>query len=32
VDGVHPNDLGFEWMAEGVAARVAKVLGLKSEH
>jgi lysophospholipase L1-like esterase len=32
VDGTHPNDLGFQWMAEGLAARVAKVLGLKSEH
>ena len=26
VDGVHPNDLGFQWMAEGIAPRVAKLL------
>ncbi len=32
VDGVHPNDLGFQWMAEGLAGRVAKVLGLPAEH
>ncbi|MGA2987751.1 MAG: SGNH/GDSL hydrolase family protein [Terriglobia bacterium] len=31
VDGTHPNDLGFQWMADGLAARVAKVLGLKTE-
>ena len=29
VDGTHPNDLGFEWMAEGLAPRISKVLGLK---
>ncbi len=29
VDGTHPNDLGFQWMAEGLAARIGKVLGLK---
>jgi lysophospholipase L1-like esterase len=29
VDGTHPNDLGFEWMAEGLAARISEVLGLK---
>ena len=29
VDGTHPNDLGFQWMAEGFAARIGKVLGLK---
>lgn len=29
VDGTHPNDLGFEWMAEGLAERISKVLGLK---
>lgn len=29
VDGTHPNDLGFQWMAEGLAGRIAKVLGLK---
>jgi hypothetical protein len=28
VDGAHPNDLGFQWMAEGLAARLRKVLGL----
>ncbi|MEO6966748.1 MAG: SGNH/GDSL hydrolase family protein, partial [Acidobacteriaceae bacterium] len=28
VDGTHPNDLGFEWMAEGLAARISMVLGL----
>jgi len=28
VDGTHPNDLGFEWMAEGLATRLAQVLGL----
>lgn len=28
VDGTHPNDLGFQWMAEGLAARIGKVLGL----
>lgn len=29
VDGTHPNDLGFEWMAEGLAVRLAKMLGLQ---
>ncbi|MBS1855355.1 MAG: SGNH/GDSL hydrolase family protein [Acidobacteria bacterium] len=29
VDGVHPNDLGFYWMAEGIAPRLARMLGLK---
>jgi lysophospholipase L1-like esterase len=29
VDGTHPNDLGFEWMAEGLSARISNVLGLK---
>jgi lysophospholipase L1-like esterase len=28
VDGVHPNDLGFQWMAKALAPRLAKVLGL----
>jgi lysophospholipase L1-like esterase len=28
VDGTHPNDLGFERMAEGLALRLGKVLGL----
>ena len=31
VDGTHPNDLGFQWMAEGLAGRIAKILGLKAE-
>jgi lysophospholipase L1-like esterase len=31
VDGTHPNDLGFQWMAEGLAGRIAKVLRLKLE-
>jgi lysophospholipase L1-like esterase len=31
VDGVHPNDLGFQWMAEGLAARLSKVLRLKPQ-
>jgi lysophospholipase L1-like esterase len=31
VDGTHPNDLGFQWMAEGLAARLAKMLGLPDE-
>jgi hypothetical protein len=29
VDGVHPNDLGFEWMARGLEARLRKVLDLR---
>ena len=29
VDGTHPNDLGFQWMADGLAARVGKVLSLR---
>jgi lysophospholipase L1-like esterase len=28
VDGTHPNDLGFQWMADGLAQRLRKVLGL----
>jgi lysophospholipase L1-like esterase len=28
VDGSHPNDLGFQWMAEGLAPRVRRMLGL----
>lgn len=28
VDGGHPNDLGFQWMAEGLAPHIAKVLQL----
>ena len=31
VDGTHPNDLGFHWMAEGLASRLSKVLGLRLE-
>jgi lysophospholipase L1-like esterase len=28
VDGGHPNDLGFHWMAEGLAPSLRKLLGL----
>lgn len=28
VDGSHPNDLGFEWMANGLSARLRKFLGI----
>jgi hypothetical protein len=28
VDGVHPNDLGFQWMADGLAAPLAHALAL----
>lgn len=28
VDGSHPNDLGFQWMADGLAPQIAKALGL----
>jgi lysophospholipase L1-like esterase len=28
VDGTHPSDLGFQWMAEGLAPRLKKILGL----
>lgn len=28
VDGTHPNDLGFWWMAEGIEFRLRKVLAL----
>ena len=28
VDGGHPNDLGFARMAEGMAPRLAEILGL----
>lgn len=27
-DGAHPNDLGFEWMANGFTRRLATILGL----
>jgi len=30
VDGTHPNDLGFQWMAEGLARRIGKMLSLQS--
>jgi lysophospholipase L1-like esterase len=29
VDGTHPNDLGFQWMAERLASRLRKVLSLE---
>jgi lysophospholipase L1-like esterase len=29
VDGTHPNDLGFQWMAEGLTPRLRQFLGLK---
>lgn len=28
VDGTHPNDLGFQWMAEGLAPRLRRMLGI----
>jgi hypothetical protein len=28
VDGVHPNDLGFQWIADGLSPHLAKVLSL----
>src|SRR5262249_49352923 len=28
VDGTHPNDLGFQWMAEGLAPRLRRMLSL----
>lgn len=28
VDGAHPNDLGFQWMADGLAPHIARALGL----
>jgi lysophospholipase L1-like esterase len=28
VDGTHPNDLGFQWMADGLAVHIAKALEL----
>ena len=28
VDGVHPNDLGFQWMADGLAPILAKAMAL----
>ncbi len=29
VDGSHPNDLGFQWMADGLAGRFRKLLSLR---
>lgn len=29
VDGSHPNDLGFRWMADGLAAPLRQALGLR---
>jgi len=29
VDGTHPNDLGFRWMADGLIPRLRKMLGLR---
>jgi lysophospholipase L1-like esterase len=31
VDGTHPNDLGFQWMADGLAGRLGKLLGVRLE-
>ncbi len=28
VDGTHPNDLGFQWIAEGLAPRLRRVLAI----
>jgi lysophospholipase L1-like esterase len=28
VDGTHPNDLGFQWMAEGLAPRLRRMLAI----
>jgi lysophospholipase L1-like esterase len=28
VDGTHPNDLGFQWMAEGLGPRLRRVLAI----
>ncbi len=28
VDGTHPNDLGFQWMAEGLAPRLRRMLSI----
>lgn len=28
VDGTHPNDLGFQWMADGLAPRLRRLLAL----
>ncbi len=30
VDGTHPNDLGFQWMAERLAPRLRKLLSLET--
>lgn len=31
VDGSHPNDLGFQWMADGIGIRLAKILKLRMQ-
>jgi lysophospholipase L1-like esterase len=31
-DGVHPNDLGFNWVANGITRRLAAVLALNNPH
>jgi len=31
VDGVHPNDLGFQWMADGLEPHLRRLLGLKKD-
>jgi len=31
VDGTHPNDLGFRWMAEGIAPRLSRILDLRTQ-
>jgi lysophospholipase L1-like esterase len=28
VDGTHPNDLGFQWMADGISSRLREILHL----
>jgi hypothetical protein len=30
VDGSHPNDLGFQWMAEGLAPRLRRMLKISA--
>ncbi len=30
VDGTHPNDLGFQWMADGISSRLREILHLTS--
>ncbi len=31
VDGAHPNDLGFQWMADGLEPHLRRLLGLKHD-